>query len=529
MTCNKLLSEAIEIFRSKISSEATNIVSEGNYSELPLSGYRDGYYNAKRTQIVSTAALMYSITKNKDYLNFVKQLISKTISLQREDGYFYTDEYNINKDIGRANVQFLCIEIMNAFELINDSLSIDEKERIKEAVLKSALYVKNYISTATEVNQLVGAALLFLQCEQHFNEFGGDYNKTVDYIISTQNSFGYWKEKNEAPGFDMLYGTLLTAYLARIYELSENQAVYSCLIKSIKFIQEFIVDSGEVDMSFSKRWMPPCPLGKLFFSLAYSYCPDKKYLEYLRKSLDLADTHDGYYILRSLMVFSSINTVGEKKELIEEEKKTADLTPRISNFDGFVVYEEFDWRAVFSCGPNRISGGEMTSLFHKKYGWVIQQGVLWKNDLPMNTSMLRVTCKDGLVLSSNIDCFTTFDRKGLSVLGVLRIENEKYTTKPFHYYDVFSSVSKHHFKREYLFKQQKVCVTDTIYLGQDIQIESIFAQYPMVGGRMHSDRHVGCKEITGIYGKTKLFQVEYIKDHFFTKGDCIRRSFEIVT
>ncbi|MEA3515030.1 MAG: hypothetical protein U9R34_06125 [Nanoarchaeota archaeon] len=222
----------------------------------------NSWYNVKALQFMSGMAQFGIDEKNVDILKFTKELFFFAISKQHDDGYYFSEKYSGDHQKMRTNVIFINIELFNTFELLEDTLTEEEKEVFFASVNKSTKYIKSYLRPTSELNQNIAGLLYFLFCKK-YNLHGMeevDFQKRL--IQNLQTESGYWGEKKEALGFDALYGTLSLAYLARACDLDES--LKENLIKGVSFVSHFIKD-GEVDLSFSKRWIPKTPQGHRFF------------------------------------------------------------------------------------------------------------------------------------------------------------------------------------------------------------------------------------------------------------------------
>ena len=515
---NKFFGIVKNRFEHLINDFIGNIIEQGKYAGLPRYGLnQDNTYNFKRLQALSSTCLMGFITNNKRYLLDSKKILFSALKHQRDDGYFYTDKYSKTQDFARANVQFLCIEFFNGYKYIEKFFNEEEKNEFKSYMLKSANYVRTYISALSEINQVVGAALLFKFCSHYFNRYEEDYQILKEQILLQQKDDGSWVEKHEAPGVDLLYLSLQLAYHSRLCDLDHDPRLLQSLSRGVSFINNFLVSNGDLDVSVSKRWLPMTPQGKRFLIYALTKFTSKKHIAYIKKCFLNSQIEDIFYCLKSIPQYHA-------PSFWSNPFKIKNLEVLSKNYS---IIQKGDLRISFVHGPLRISGGEISSIYSDKKHWVLQQAPIDKYSLPANASQLRIQLRDGRILNSSLDCYAYFDPQNLKSMGVFRYEDSKFIVTPFGYYKASEATSKIGFIRKYKIVKDKILVEDTIIIGEDSQVDEINALVPLLNGKINSEMPVHAAELEGIYGKTKLHKIKYIKDKFIPKGGIIKRNFAI--
>src|SRR3989344_3938975 len=232
---------------------ATQKIEKGKYDGLLKIGYSKNKYNFKKLQIVSSFALLGRLMRDQFLKETAKEQIFLALKFQRNDGYFFTDSYRKKKDYARANVQFLCVEFMNAYFNIKDIFNYQEKLKFKQKIQKSLKYVVGYITSFTEANQLAGTLLFMKMYDAEFGGFQREYSRLKENFLDQQLSSGEWYEKWEAPACDILYLSLQLAYLARLTDFDSSKDLIFAIKKGLAFLKNVLLPSGELDLTASKR------------------------------------------------------------------------------------------------------------------------------------------------------------------------------------------------------------------------------------------------------------------------------------
>ncbi|MGV8162447.1 MAG: hypothetical protein ACP5N2_03905 [Candidatus Nanoarchaeia archaeon] len=435
------------------------------------------WYDVKKLQFISGMAKFALDEKNNELLTSVKKVFLFAISNQKADGYYLSDIYSSDHQKMRANVIFINIELFNTFELIKDELSEDETKIFFESINKSTKYIKSFLKPSSEINQNIAGLLYFLFCKKYNLSGGEEVEHYKDLVITLQNDYGYWGEKKEAAGFDALYGTLSLGYLARASDLDDSLS--DSLTKGVQFVNYFM-QNGDVDLSFSKRWIQNTPQGHRFFIYALAKS-GHNISKYIKKCFDSPDLKESYYILKSL------------NYLDKQDRKFNKIQD--GNFGRINKKTNGDMTLVISNQPGRVSGGEICSIYHKNKGWLIQQPLIEKEKLPELCSQVRVYSKNKIYTSyldhhaiiSNIKCLT-----------ILREENEKFAKFPYGYYQ--SEIATSNILLERTYELQKDFVTITGKLFFDEAINKIEVIIPLLNGEIFSDYVSEIKQAQSPYG-----------------------------
>lgn len=470
------------------------------------------WLNVKRSQVVSSLALAGHAWNNERHVDAAKQLLLATLKHQRADGFFTTDHPPRKNDPDKANVAMLMIELFNAYELLRTRMTAAEVRTFRQSAERSASYLLRNIPLSAEINQLFAVALVLAFCNKHFGLHTGDAERYIDIIRTLQRTEGYWCEKNQAPGFDALYGSLQLAYLARYVDVTGDRVAATMLAKATRFVKGLIMANGDMDISCSKRWLPPCPQGKRFFIYPLFRFYSRTCANYIEKAIKNCDTTDIYYILRGM------------------QHKRTDLLgiirPKATSPEGTCVLQKGKLRLAFAFGPTRISGGMLASLYHKQHAWIVQQGIIMKDDLSSHATQLRVELDDGRILSSAYDSHAYFDPVHLKTIGVLRVEDKKHSTSPFSHYQVEDAVSDVLYTRSIRVLKDRLEVNDTLVFGKDMAVRSVKALTPCVHGRVEAPVCTS-HAIPGIYGLTTLFEASYIGKKQMRQGDVLTGRHEL--
>lgn len=502
-----------------LDNELNTIIDDPSspYHDLPKSGIMrtnaHEWYNIKKTQFISGLAYAYLLTNNKKYLDSVKKILLKSLTFQRDDGYYYTDAYDAKIDKARANVAFINIEFLNAYEIIKEEFSKEEQHTIKEKILLSAKYIVHNIRFTAEVNQAIAAALFLEQCAQNWNRYNLEANKYFAVVKEFQTSEGGWLEKGEAFGYDALYGSLMLVYLFRYFQLTKNNDAKDMIIRGVNFIGNFVRDNGELDLSYSKRWLPQTPLGKCGLALPLCQCNVRYSQQYLSNAIKVAIGSDCYYLFKS--IYDKTPIVLEK---LNEERK---------EFYGIYQYESSNIIANFLTGTGRISGGAIGSIYLKNKGWIVQQSAIEKNDLPLNATQIQVELDDGKILSSVVDSRCFFDKNTLTAIGVLRELNSTFNTNPYAYYEVEKATTDIWYKRIYKITINHIDVSESILFGKEIRVKKITSIVPLLRGSILSKDEITKNTIAGIYGPTNIHYINY-KFSKIEAGTILHKSFKIM-
>lgn len=490
-------------YHSLLRKIASEKIETGKYKNLLKRGHFKGDYNFKKLQVVSSFALIGRLTNDDLLKEAAKQQIFLAIKFQRDDGYFFTDGHNVKKDYARANVQFLCIELMNAYFNIKKIFNNQEKIIFKLAIRKSLKYVVDYISYFTEANQLAGALLMMRMYSAEFGGFHKEYHLLKKNLLDQQLPSGEWHEKWEAPGCDFLYLSLQLAYLARLSDFDSDEDISSATKKGIYFLKNVLLPSGEMDITASKRWIPPTPFGKKFFIYAcakfYPYAP------YILHCLEGCDPEDIYYCTKAILQCPTL----EKKE-----KSPSDFISR-----NFAIIYRNNFRITFGLGPIRISGGQITSIYHLKHGWITQQLPIGKHDLPSRCGQIRIFLQDGTILNSSLDYWAVFDPSALSVLGEMKIEHKRYMTVPFGHYRCSDAGSSINYKQEYTLDAEKITEKIKLYFNTNQKIKKIVRIIPLSGGKISAKYQIEETKEQGVYGSIALHNIILKKKTSIKKGD----------
>ncbi|MEA3515029.1 MAG: hypothetical protein U9R34_06120 [Nanoarchaeota archaeon] len=207
--------------------------------------------------------------------------------------------------------------------------------------------------------------------------------------------------------------------------------------------------------------------------------------EYISKCLNEPELKESYYILRSL---KHLNT--NKNQISKKSSQS---------FDRIHIKTNDNMQLVLSSQPGRISGGEPCSLYHKEKGWLIQQPIIGKNELPKYCSQVRIYFNNK-VYSSYLDHHAILgDSK---CVNVLREEDVNLAEFPFGYYQIEISASNIILQREYCLENDSLVIHGELFFDEDIdKIELII---PLLNGEIECGYETKTKEIESPYGQLKV-------------------------
>jgi hypothetical protein len=482
-------------------------ISEGEFAGLIKYGLNGSKYNFKKYQILSSAAIIAKKYNNRTLELNIKKQILHMLKFQCDDGFFYTDKYE--KDFAKANNQFLGIELMNAYIILESSFSSTEKEFFREKIKKTINYVLSYINPLSESNQISGAILFLKLYSEVFNEKIPEYDFLLDVLLKQQKKDGSWVEKWEAPSVDYTYLSLMLAYLSRLSDFDNSPRLKLAVDNCNKYFLNFILPSGEMDISGSKRWIPLAPYGKKFVVYAFSKYNFSLFAKYIDKVFENVDYEDLFYCFISLEYFS-------------EEVKT----PHLSNFNSkdLIIHTINDKRLSFGLGPIRVSGGQICSFYDVKKGWIIQQPVIGKNTLPSKCTQIRILLEDGTILNSSLDYYALFSN--LRVVGTLREENEKLFNFPFGSYNIFNSSSDVLFTQDYSLNDTELKIDIEIFFKKSLSIKNIFFVIPIINGILKNHTSREEKEVSP-YGEVNVCYVSLAENINVSKKQLIKETVTI--
>lgn len=449
-----------------------NLINIGN-----CSNNKNTWYNVKSLLFISGMVEFAIEENNSEILENAKKIFLFMINKQQRDGYYFSEKYSEDHTKMRTNVIFINIELFNAFELLEKKLSSKEKELFFKSIKKSTKYIKNYLKPTSELNQNIAGLTYFLFCKKYNLPGKEEVEFQLNLIKKLQTKSGYWPEKSESIGFDALYGSLGLALLTIAGDL--DKTLKPEIIKGVSFITKFI-HNGELDASFSKRWIPNTPQGSRF--LIYTLSKYSAPMEpYLLKCLESPGLRESFYVLKSLKKINSKNEYPLKKS-----SETFDRIHTISNKN---------LKLVISSQPGRVSGGDICSLYHKNKGWLIQQPIIGKNKLAEYCSQIRMH-REGKIHTSYLDHHAIIENT--SVITSLREENESFAEFPFGHYQTEISTSNAILKREYTLKSKELNISgELFYDKKPNKIEIII---PLLKGSINSKYAKKVKQVNSPYG-----------------------------
>ena len=514
-----LVKKEDKLFLNKYYTRLYKIISEeiktGKYKGLPKIGMEKTHYNIKSLQILSGISLLGVRLNDQKLINYAKEKMLLSAQHQRKDGYFFTDKYSLKKDYAKANVQFLGIEFMNSYELIKTEFSAPQKKIFKRMIKKSIEYGLKTMNPLKEINQLTSAALLMRQYSEEFGGFEKEYISLKKNILNQQLLDGSWYEKWEAPGVDILYLTLQLAYLSRLEDFDKDKKILTGLTKGLEFLKQIILNH-EIDISMSKRWLPMTPMAKKFVVYALAKSNYNQFENYIDNVLNNPQDNDLYYCIRALE--EKLNQKGKLK--IKRGKGL------ITN--NFEIINKNNLRLTIGKGPIRISGAQITSIYYKSKGWVLQQLPIGKHELPKKCTQIRVELQNGIILNSSLDQYALLNNSKMEVKGTLRVEDKKFIHTPFGHYDVSNATYDANFIQKYSFKPNKIICESQILFGNKVKVKAAYSQIPIMCGKINSNKPIKITNEKGIYGQVKLHKIFFLKNKSVSKGETYKQTFEII-
>ena len=171
-------------------------------------------------------------------------------SLQHADGSF-DEAYPYERSL--AATAFTSFYLGEAFFKVSDSISPEEQGSIRNTFSKGGDWLcKNDEHHGVLSNHLAAAAAALeviarITGEKRFSERAKYF---ISRILSCQSSEGWYEEYG---GADFGYQTHGTFYLARYWQLTQDENLLESLKKSVKFISHFIHPNGTLGGEYGSR------------------------------------------------------------------------------------------------------------------------------------------------------------------------------------------------------------------------------------------------------------------------------------
>ena len=161
--------------------------------------------------------------------------------IQRRDGSF--DEVYPNEHSFVATA-------FSTYAITESMLILDAK-----CCLKNVAKAGNWLNRNENIrvaNQMAGALLalhnIYLLTEdERFQQVAND---KLSKLLELQTNEGFFPEYG---GYDIGYLSICISYLAKYYQKSQDQKVYECLNRAIKFVEGKLRDDGSYDYSKTSR------------------------------------------------------------------------------------------------------------------------------------------------------------------------------------------------------------------------------------------------------------------------------------